>query len=85
MIYFFSFNKCQNTWQKQFQKPQNIYYCGGPWRLKHLGFFTNHLKVVNLIDSDENTDDEEIYVTVDTVTSEKTKRPRKDKFYKINP
>ena len=30
-------------------KPQNFCDCGGPWHLQHLGFFTNHLKLVNLI------------------------------------
>ena len=63
-------------------KPQSFSYCGGPCRLKHLGFFTNHLKVVNSIESDKNTDDEEVFVTVDTVTPEKLKRPRKGKFNK---
>ena len=46
---FFWFNKCQKTWEKQFMKPQNFCNCGGPWRLQHLSFFTNHLKLVNLI------------------------------------
>ena len=30
-------------------KPQNFRDCGGPWRLRHLGFFANHLKLVNSI------------------------------------
>ena len=30
-------------------KPQNFRDCGGSWRLRHLGFFTNHLKLVNSI------------------------------------
>ena len=33
-------------------KPQNFRDCGGPWHLQHLqhlGFFTNHLKLVNSI------------------------------------
>ena len=36
---FFWFGKCQKAWQKQFMKPQNF----------RLGFFTNHLKLVNSI------------------------------------
>ena len=30
-------------------KPQNFCDCGGPWRLRHLGFFVNDLKLVNSI------------------------------------
>ena len=30
-------------------KPQNFCDCGGPWRLRRLGFFVNHLKLVNSI------------------------------------
>ena len=33
----------KKTWEKQFMKPKNFRDCGGPWRLWHLGFFTNHL------------------------------------------
>ena len=36
---------------KQFIKPQNYRDFRGPWRLKHLSFFTNHLKLVNSIPS----------------------------------
>ena len=36
---FFWFGKCQKTWQKQFMKPRNFW----------LGFFTNHLNLVNSI------------------------------------
>ena len=30
-------------------KPQNFHDCGGLWRFRHLGFFTNHLKLVNSV------------------------------------
>ena len=39
----------KKTWKKQFMKPKNFRDCGGPWCLWHLGFFTNHLKLVNSI------------------------------------
>ena len=29
--------------------PQNFCDCGGPWSLWYLGFFMNHLKLVNSI------------------------------------
>ena len=41
--------KCQKTWGKQFMKSQNFHDCGAPRHLWHLGFFKNHLKLVNLI------------------------------------
>ena len=41
--------KCQKTWGKQFMRSQNFHDCGAPWHLWHLGFFKNHLKLVNLI------------------------------------
>ena len=53
-LIFFWFNKCQKTWQKWFMKPQHFRDCCGPWHLKHLGFFTNYLKLVNLIPVSSN-------------------------------
>ena len=39
--------------------PQKFRDWTGPWHLRHLGFFTNHLKLVNSISDDWNAIKEE--------------------------
>ena len=47
--YFFWLDKWQITQEKKFMKSQNFRDCGEPRRLRHFGFFTNHLKLVKSI------------------------------------
>ena len=52
MCFFFIWKMPKKTREKQFMKLQKFCDWGRPWHLRHIRFFMNYLKLVNLIPDD---------------------------------
>ena len=49
LISFVDLGNDQQIWQKRFIIPPKFFACGGFWRLQHVDFPPNHLKLFNSI------------------------------------